>query len=229
MKKTFLYLFLAIASFALYSCNEDNNPGQVPDNLFADIVTIYDKKDNSTIFHLQEKDDSPTAVLTATEFSITNTPFKKGDRVMISYVPTNGARYVSDFISVYNLASIYPTPIITDEIKLYPDWDFADIYVDDLWRTGNYINLYCRMTYYNDPQFKVIIDKYTVNNSYPDIYLTYDYNSNVDAQEKSFIASFDISEVWDLTTCRGVTIHLNSRNTAKTITLDKTITIKPIE
>ena len=103
MKKTFLYLFLAIASFALYSCNEDNNPGQVPDNLFADIVTIYDKKDNSTIFHLQEKDDSPTAVLTASEFSITNTPFKKGDRVMISYVPTNGTRYVSDFISVYKL------------------------------------------------------------------------------------------------------------------------------
>lgn len=229
MKKSILYLLLAIASVALYSCNEDNGPEQIPDNLFNDIVTLYEKGENSTTFHLQEKDDSPVAVLTASDFSVNNYPFKAGDRVMISYVPTNGTRYASDYITIYAMTSVYSPEIITDEIKLYPDWDFASIYIDNLWRTGNYINLYCRLTYYNNPQFKVIIDKYTVNNSFPDVYLTYDYQSNVESQEKSFITSFDVSEVWNLTTCRGITIHLNSSNTDKTITINKDLTIKPIE
>lgn len=229
MKKTILFLLLAVASITLYSCNEDNGPEQIPDNLYADIVTIYEKQDNSTIFHLQEKDDSQVAILTASDFSINNYPFQKGDRVMISYVPKNGTRYVTDFITVYALSSVYTPEIITDEIKLYPDWDFASITVDNLWRTGNHINLYCRMTYYNDPLFKVIIDKYSINNSHPDVYLTYDLQSGVESQEKSFVTSFDISEVWDLTTCRGITIHLNSNNTNKTITINKNLTIKPVE
>lgn len=229
MKKTIFYLFLAISSVALYSCNEDSNPNQIPDNTLADIVTLYQTQESSTVFQLQEKDDEPIATLTANDFTISNTPFKTGDRVMISYVPKNGERYVSDYITLYAISSVYNPEIIVEEINKYPDWDFAPIKVDKLWRTSSFINLYSRITYYQETNFRVIIDKYTINNSYPDVYLTYDLDANINSQEKTFITSFDISSVWNLTTCQGVNIYLKNDDKVQTITINKNLTIKPVE
>ena len=232
MKKTAFYLLLAISAIITFSaCSSDNTPATVPDNLVADIVSVNEITESTATFLKMEKNDSPIATLTVTnaeDLGLSYYPLKTGDRVMISYVPQSGVRYVSDFITLYQLQTIPAPETITDDINKYPDWDLPSFSVDNLWRTGTYINLYCRMTYLSSPNFKVIYDKKTINNSHPDIYLTYDFYSTPESVEKSFVTSFDISTIWLKPTCHGVNIHLKNKENVQTITINKTA-LKPVE
>lgn len=227
MKKTVFFVFAALIAIILPSCSDDDTPTYVPDNIFVDIVTYQGITDNVATFTFQQKEDSPEITLKARNFSETN--WEKGYRVMISYLPDNGVRYVSDYVSLYSYSFIFNGKVSVDDMSKYPNWDFAPIYVYDLWRTGTYLNLYSLMTYSYNPQFKVIVDEQTLNNDYPDLYLTYELGADAESRENAFNASIDISSVWDLPTCYGVNIHMNNSNGEKTIKLEKIQTIKPVE
>lgn len=226
MKKTILWVFMALIAIILPSCSDDN-PTYVPDNLFVDIVTYEGMSNGVAKFTFQQAEDSPTITLMAQNFAETN--WSKGFRVMISYSPVGGVRYVNDYVELYGYSYIYNGEVTVADINSYPNWDFAPIFVYELWRTGSYLNLYSVMTYSYDPRFDVIVDEQTINNEYPDLYLTYELGAGVESQQNAFNASIDISSVWDLPTCYGVNIHLNNSNGESTIKLVKQQTIKPVE
>lgn len=232
MKQTFqksLLCLLATAIVGIFtSCSDDDDAPKIPENIITDLVTIATIQEQGATFEFQKLEDSPTISLVAPNIKFDSYLYKKGQRVLISYVPQGGERYVNDIITVYGIQPVYNASIIEAPIADYPDWDFAPISVFELWRTGTFLNLYSLMEYNIDPRFKVIVDEETLSQEYPHIYLTYEITSTSNSSLKSFNASIDLAPIWDLVTCRGIIVHLNNSKGDDTITLDKFQTIKPL-
>lgn len=232
MKKIAYYL-LSLIVIVLTSCNDDGNngytPNPFPENTVADIVTFTGISSNTATFQLQEINDSKIVTLTASGVTIDENTFTKGTRIMLYYVPQNGIRYADDDITVYGYGYIHNAKPVVGDIADYPLWNDAQIYIFEMWRSGSYLNIYSVMQFDRDPQFKVIADAATVNNDFPDIYLTYSNEVNINATDQNFNASIDISQIWDLATCKGINIHLNNSNGENIYTLHKNQTIKPAE
>ncbi len=212
-----LILPVFIMAFSSCSVNDNTYDGEVTATLY-DIVTFTGNDNGQAVFTFNQVDDSPEVTLRANG-TLDDKRIEPGKRIYIAYQPVHGKAYVSDDIRLYSLASINNGTINTEEsIADFPEWDRDKVYLLAAWRSGKYINLQTRLVYTKEPRkYRLVGDPETFGDHYPDVYLLHQLNEETDNFQRTFYASFDISPIWELPTCRGITLHISNSNLKQTI------------
>lgn len=205
-----------LASAALSGCgvNDDTFDGEVTPVLY-DIVTFDDNIDGCAQFSFRQVDDSPLITLRARNATLNTEDVTPGRRLYIAYQPTGGAgAYTSGDIALLHAYKINTATVSTEEtIGSFPLWNRDKIYLLAAWRSGNYLNVQCRLTYSTDPRiFRIVADRSTLDDPLPDLYLVHSMKEAADNFERTYYGSFDISPVLDRPGCRGVRLHVADSN-----------------
>ena len=210
-------ILIATSMLMLTACADDNGiDGPVRMQLW-DIVTYEGPASGSkgSVFTFRQVDDTPLVTLTADE-TIEET--EAGTRIMIRYIPENGEAYRSDHIHLLTASRINQGPATTEWKSDYDNWNRDSVWVYSAWRSGTYINFHLRLTYSNEPRiFTLALDPATRESEMPEFYLVHRMKEPVDYHDRAYFASFDIAEVWNLPSARGVKIHLADTNLHKDI------------
>lgn len=211
MRSTRLFPLLPAMTLAvaLTGCGDD-----VP---YSDTATLYDivtyggSEDGVAIFAMRASNDSPLLTLTATGVDV-DPAIGEGDRMLLGYIPASGVPYTSGEVSVVSMGAINNVPMKEDAIADIR-WDADPIYLNSIWRTGCYINVYCRVSYSAKPRLlSLVADRETLGDPVPQLYLVHDLLGEPDSYTRRAYLSVDISDVWRLETCRGVTVHVADSN-----------------
>lgn len=219
MKKAILYILSALMSIVSTSCS--NDVPEVNDTGYIDIVSFVSTTNNSTTFQFQQKDDSPVITYVAQDITVDTTFMPHGTRLILAYAPISGEAYKSGYIHVLGMQSI-----LNDNVKIQDidnNWDKDGIYLYDLWRAGSLVNVSCSVIFSEVPaRFELVTDETTIDDEYPQLYLIHEYTASDNESQKAFFASFDMSDVWNKPSCKGVVINLNNlENNNNRITLTK--------
>lgn len=211
MRPTRLFLLLPAMTLAvaLTGCGDD-----VP---YSDTATLYDivtyggSEDGVAIFAMRASNDSPLLTLTATGVDV-DPAIGEGDRMLLGYIPASGVPYTSGEVSVVSMGAINNVPMKEDAIADIR-WDADPIYLNSIWRTGCYINVYCRVSYSAKPRLlSLVADRETLGDPVPQLYLVHDLLGEPDSYTRRAYLSVDVSDVWRLETCRGITVHVADSN-----------------
>lgn len=216
MKHRILIPVAILAALTSCSINEDTVDGPVDKTLY-DIVTFDGNVDGHARFSFQQVNDSPLINLVA-QGELQSDDLKEGARLYIIYIPESGLPYTSGNITLRGAAFINSGQVVeqemNDDMSL---WNRDKVYVYSLWRSGNYINLHCRLTYSSEPRtFRLTVDPATIGNDYPDLYIHHEMASPTDNHDRGYYASWDMSPVWVLPSTLGVTIHVANSNLPQT-------------
>lgn len=211
MRPTRLFPLLPAMTLAvaLTGCGDDA-PYSDTATLY-DIVTYGGSEDGVAIFAMRASDDSPLLTFTAAGVDV-DPAIGEGDRMLLGYIPASGVPYTSGEVSVVSMGAINNVPMKEDAIADIR-WDADPIYLNSIWRTGCYINVYCRVSYSAKPRLlSLVADRETLGDPVPQLYLVHDLLGEPDSYTRRAYLSVDISDVWRLETCRGVTVHVADSN-----------------
>lgn len=204
-----LPILLTVALFS--ACSDD---GPYNDNAeLSDIVTYKGASQSGAVFTFQRQGDSPEITLTATGESVDGNKFMAGSRVLISYYAANGEPYTSGDITLTGIAAINNDTLRSGDTEKLASWDADAIYLNSIWRSGNYINIYFRADQSDEKRrFTLMMDEATKGDEIPQLYLVHDMLGQPDNFTRRAYASFDISSIWNKEHCNGVDIHINDSN-----------------
>lgn len=205
------------------SCCSDNTGGSgYPDNMATDFATLASTSDRGTVFTLQKSGDSPLVTFTA-PIKIDQSVIKVGERVIIAYVPDGGQKvYESGPIKLYGILAIFNADITTEPMSTIENWSSQRMDTKIISRSGNYLDIWAELEYKTEPErFVLAVDESTVNDEYPEVYLVFTSDLTTLGPQRQFYASFDLSPVWDLQSCRGLNIHYMDKTGDKTLKIEK--------
>lgn len=198
-----------IMSGAMASCSSDE--GYNDRIFYSSIVTIESTDEAAgTVFSFQRYDDSPLITLTAPDRTVDKK--RVGTRALLYYYPESGDPYASGRVEIRSLGAINCDTAIIRPIERY-EWDHDAIFLNALWRTGEYINLRMRAEYSDKPRyFGLVVDSLTLDNPWPEAYILHNLDGAPPGYLRESYASFDISKVWRQPGCLGLRIHVNDSN-----------------
>ena len=85
--------------------------------------------------------------------------------------------------------------------------------LNSIWRTGRYINIYCRVKYIETARVMALVADYrTIRNDTVHCYLMHNMMDATAYFWRRCYASYDISSVWNLQSCKTVRIHIDDVN-----------------
>ena len=204
-------LFMLIATTILSACGDDG-PYNEQIALY-DIVTFEGNSADGASFSFQRRDDSPVINLIAKGVNVNGESVKQYDRMLIGYYPESGQAYTSGNISLISV-----TPVNQDSLRIatmeeLTEWDADAIFLNSMWRSGKYINMYIRVDHSTEKRdFSLTMDEATRNDEYPHLYLVHNLLDAPNSFTRRAYATFDISSIWDSESCKGVIIHINDSN-----------------
>ncbi len=204
-------LLLLITSMIISSCGDD---GPYNDQAaLYDIVTFEGNSSNGASFSFQRRDDSPLINLFAKGVNVNGESVKQHDRMLIGYYPESGKAYTSGNISLISITLVNQDTLRTASMDKISGWNADAIFLNSLWRSGKYINMYIRVDYSTEKRdFSLTMDEATQNDEYPHLYLVHNLLEAPNSFLRRAYASFDISSIWNSEHCKGVIIHLNDSN-----------------
>ena len=203
MKKT-ITLLIAIIALVLSSCNISYP--EADDTGYMDIVTFVSTTSNSATFEMQQRDDSPVITYVARDLSVDTEYCPSGTRLLLAYTPISGEPYKSGYIHVLGMQGVYNAEVKQSAIP--HDWDADGIFMLEMWRSGNYINVSSVITSVDVPKrYDLLVDPATFDDEFPQLYVVFE-NAKTNETERAYFASFDIKSLLDKSTCRGVVVNL---------------------
>ncbi len=209
--KTIASFMAALMAVTMSSCSDEEYSTEM---MLSDIVTVT-SVGNDTRFEFQRYDDSPLIKLTAG-----NVDFPEkivNNRVLLRYYPESGEPYTSGAVKVVGLTLINNDTTRIRPIEKY-NWTATPVYLNSIWRTGNYLNLRMKVEYSEKPrQFGLVVDSLTLKNPQPEVYLVHDKQGQPENYMMETYASFDMTNVWSLPTCQSIKVHVNDTNLKKDI------------
>lgn len=217
MKLCFRFLLLFFMLVSLTSCiNDDTVDGNITP-LYTEIVTFDGNTDDTADFSFNKVDDSPVINLVAGR--PVSGDIEPGTRVFLVYQPLSGqGAYESGAIAIRQVSLINNGRIETADIMSLGRWDNDKVYLYSLWRSGDYINIHCRLPYSSEPRrFSLAALDSTVNEEIVDVYLIHELPEPVNSFERAYYASFNIAEIWNRPSCRGIRVHVANSNLEKNI------------
>lgn len=224
---SFLAAALLLPIFTLTSCNDSGNDDPL---IIYNAFVTYDGSDgNTATFTTQEKDDSDLITFTAT---VNATGLTKGKRYVISYTTPDGSRFKSGPIELYQVLTPYQEPYkeaSLDEINNFFNFNkpLSKTVSSTPGRTGMYINVPA-LAEFPPKTFGLYVDKATLSNELPDVYVVFDPDSDKSAPVGTYLGSFDISKLFE--NHAGIRLHYYQNATQKTTDFRKgNISIKPVE
>ncbi len=214
MKLTKLMAIVAIltATLGFTACND--NGGDSNRLYFSNVVTYEGNSGGYVNFSFQEMNDAQPIIIRAQGQMPADVTI--GRRVFISFSST--ATNLTDGM-VVSLTQCVAIPNVKASINepVPSDWkDISMIYLQTIFRSGNWINLAALVP--NNPDKtvtpKLIFDPATIDAEYPEAYMIFEgLNPEMGAvNNATYIATYDIADVWGLPGCRGIKIHVNNTN-----------------
>ncbi len=216
MKNTALLLLLPLL-LLLTSCR-DNTPGDPNDlDVVWTIATFTGNIDGHATFEFRKSGDSPLITLTAQGEIETGEKLQPQARVYIAYIPASGDPYTSGPVTltaVNTITSGQVEAVTSDKLR---GWDTDPVYLLTAWRSGQYINIYCRLPYDTEPRrFALVADEATVGTARPQLYLYHALAGEVNTFMRAYYASFDLSPVLG-PDVEAVDVHVNNSNLPENI------------
>lgn len=207
----FLIILVSLCAIVATSCGDDDTFNDHA--TLYDIVTFVDNTESGAKFTLQQSGDSPLITLLARGTTLDKESIEPGKRVFIGYIPASGEPYTSGDITLIGASAINNDVLRIAPLDSVPSWDNDPIYLNSIWRTGKYINIYCRVSYSDEKRaFILLVDKATYDDAVPQLYLVHNLLGEPQSFTRRAYLSVDISALWDKESCQGVTIHLNDSN-----------------
>ncbi len=209
------FLVAIIIPVLLTACSDEEGVDGPVEMQLWDIVTYEGSGTSSrgSVFTFRQVDDTPLITLTS---PLTLTDVDAGTRMMISYIPESGKAYTDGPIKLLSAAKINCGEAKTEWKEEYKDWNRDKVYLYSAWRSGTYINFHLRLTYSTDPRiFTLVLDPATRESEMPEFYLVHIMAEPTDYHDRAYFASFDIAEIWNLPTARGVIVHVADTNLNK--------------
>lgn len=205
--KSLLLGLVAIATLAsTTSCNSDNGGKTPVDNTFYDIVTVTAITDGGFVAQFREIDDSPLITLTFTQ-SLNPNLVKVGQRILLNYWPESGKAYTSGPATSYGYRNILNSTITEGTAQTEDAWSTEAISIVSLWRTGEFINVNSLAPYKVAPRkFDLVLDKSTLDDEIPTAYLLVKSDLATEAQLQQYIATFNISSIWNDAKYKGLRV-----------------------
>lgn len=202
----------------LSSCN--NTYPEADDKGYIDIVTFVSTTSNTATFEMQQRDDSPVITYVARDLSVDTSYCPRGTRLLLAYAPISGEAYKSGYIHVLGMQGVYNAKV--KQAAIPKDWDSNGIFLLEMWRSGNYINISSVITSVDVPKrYDLLVDPTTIDNEFPQLYVVFE-NEKINETERAYFASFDIKSLLDKSTCRGVVVNLKDSNQSNNqITFEK--------
>ena len=212
---------VAMALFAC-SCNNDNDDPST-EGTQIDFVTVKSITDAGTSFEVQKEGDSPVATLITSKKLAEDV--KVGQRILLRYFPANGQPYTSGNITPTGYMTIYGNgdPVAVKKSEEVGGFASEDVSIGICQRTCKYVNVAARCFMLNAPQsFDLVCDQSTLSDAEPVLYLLYKSDSNsVDGAYKVVYGSWDISQIWNLSTCKSIHVKYATSEGTKNVTLIK--------
>lgn len=207
--------WLAATALALQGCsvNADTEDGPVEMPLY-DIVTFQGNTApaGGASFELVPNGDMDPVMLEA-DRGLDPEQVEAGSRVVIGYYnePARPA-YTSGRIRLRSAGAVNGSPATAVAMSRFQGWDRDPVYVEALWRAGEYINLRSRIPYSTAPRlFALLIDRATLDSPNPHLYLAHALADTVDRSKTYAVAnyaSFSIDSIWNLPSTQAITVHV---------------------
>ncbi len=226
-----LALITLFGAATFTSCSDDNDGPDFPSNTLYDIVTFESSNESGTTFTLQKDGDSPLITYHSSRQLSTDDNVKAGARLLIAYtIPDSRQAYTSGEINLLGYRSVYNGDIIVGESDDYASFLTQDQRITYLTRTGKYINVGAEIYVLNAPKtYQLVVDKATLGEAYPTAYIIFISDTTADGTIHQGYGSWDISAVWDLPTCKGLTLRVSDPSGQSEYKFEKTPDITPID
>lgn len=210
MKRLLYILLTAIISTAATSCNDDDEYYQYGDFRF-DMVTFVGQDGNAsgdTYINYPADDITPVTMIDQSAAASTAGGLDSGDRILLNYIVDSRNSDGS-----LNITARSYTRAITDTLRMVPtdtSVPMDSINLNSIWRTGKYINIYCRVRYTEYARIMALVADYTTfNDDTVHCYLMHNMMQAPTYFWRRCYMSFDISSVWNLQSCKTVRVHIN--------------------
>lgn len=217
----FAIIISVIAGIFTTSCNSETDSGDIP-GVCYDFATFVSTSDEGTVFTLRKNGDSPLITLTAA-VKVDISQLKPDTRVLIKYLPSGGqAPYESGPITLYGLGLIFTGDVDSEPLATIESWKSDVINLKTMTRSGEYLDIEALGDYSSKAtKFCLVADEATLNDEYPQLYLVFEGDNGLGYPHQLY-ASFTLSNVWELPTCKGVTINYHNYSGMETQTFNKT-------
>ncbi len=214
----FAFLLIGIMSA---SCNSDSNSGGLPADLCVDFATFTKTSDNGSVFTLRKSADSELVTLTAA-VKIDTEKLKPGSRVIIHYLPSGGQQpYQSGPIDLYGISEIQNGTPEKASLSTIEGWPSERLKMMSLTRSGQYLDVWAELSFSSKPErFVLAVDEATLSDEYPQLYIVFTSDNSI-GRIRQYYASFDLSSVWDLPTCKGVSVNYEGTAGNESVKFDK--------
>ena len=208
------------------SCNDDNET-IIPEGAFTVFATLERLDNTGATFTTQELDDSDLVTYTTTH-ELKEKYYTVGNRYVIVFSNQSGKRFQSGEITLYMAYSVFNGKA---ESHTAADCEAAfkdPVNLSMIYRTGKWLNVEATAPVGVQPKvFTVYVDQATINNEVPEVYVAFK-TDNINGPERTFFGSFDLSPVWNLSTCHGLRVHYFTKGVETVEVINKTdLPIKP--
>lgn len=211
------------AALSLASCNTGEDLPSSP--IYTDVVTVASMSPG-TVFTITPPTGSQLVTLTYNG-SINKDVFEVGDRVLISY-QTDAERYQNGIINLAGIGLTFGEGKPFEAVTSVATGGFVSQEVNraEAWRSGRYLNVAFTVNNNTMPaECRVVLDAETKNDEYPQLYLLYNQKTVTVAPETAFYMSYSLSEVFDLSGCKGVVFNYTTGSGKQQITIENTSAI----
>lgn len=182
----------------LSSCNkEDDNIQNLP--TYMDMVTFTEQSGNNSVFTFQVSQDAPVTTLVA-PVKLNTEIVKLNTRLIIGYNVPEGVNYgESTTIELVSASLIYNDTVKIESISQYPLWDVANLNLQKVWLTGQYLNLAAYTPSSTDTEIILVADKSTIGSDTVKIYAVYNNNlASGSPLTREYYASYNLSDIFKL-------------------------------
>ena len=202
-----MILLLLACLPAMVSCDKQEEIDRSYTDYRYDIVTYLGRNDRGAVFEYLGRDDS-IAVKLQSQTDV-DQDIKVNNRVLLRYNFVDRVPADSRDIEVYSCNSIFSDSL--RQTQAAPDsLPQHAVKLRSLWRTGEFINLFCQLEYTNKARTLMLVaDGKTLENDTVDCYLVHDLRGERGTFWRDCYASFNVGALWKRSYFKCLRIHLN--------------------
>lgn len=206
IKKLISGLVSAVLLLGVASCNSSDGGKGIIDNPLYDFATLTAVGDNGSTFEVIKSGDAQPVYLTS-NIKVDTKIVPVGQRLLITYQPTDGISYQSGPIDLYRYQQVINGDVETGTAAQWEAWRTQDVSLYYFTRTGKYLNAMVNVFVLNAPKtFTLVADEATLDDEYPVLHMIFISDTSMDGSMRTGYASWNIAKVWDRPTCKGVKV-----------------------
>lgn len=218
-----LALFAVVLGLGAASCNDNKTDYQ---EMFMAFVTYTSSSDNGSVFTTRPNLDETPVTFTSTVV-LAEKDYPLGQRYIIGYTNQSGERFQSGPINLMSIMKIINGKVEKATPEAIKDLTSTDVTMDLIQREGTYINFQATGPIQIQPKkFGLYVDENTITDKVPQVYVGFE-TDNTGGTMRTFFASIDIADIWNLPTCEGINIHFKVNGVDKELLFERKAHITP--